>query len=560
MRIGPYQLAGVLGAGGMGRVFLGWSSGGRPVAVKVIKSELAADPEFRARFRREVAAARAINGLYTALLVDTDPDAPLPWLATAYVDGPSLNEAVTSYGALPVKSVLALAAGLAEALAAVHAMGLIHRDLKPSNVLLASDGPRVIDFGISRAADTTTMTSSGQPIGSPGYLSPEQAVGGEVGPPSDIFSLGAVLAFAARGKGPFGTGSLPALVYRVVHEPPALEDVPAQLRPLIERCLAKEPGDRPTASELLAGLDGAQAGAQTGAAQWLPPRLAAALAGFAAPALAGATSGTASYDGTTAPSAPRPGKTPPPAAPADALPPPASALAASAAAGGGTARRSPLLRRGLLVPAAAAAVLTAVAVALAVSRGGSPTGPVSPLAARQPGASASGPPSPRPSQRPTPTTRPVPSAAAKKVTTTPAAPTQVAPPQGAPTVVIVTEPASTRTAAAPRPSPTVATSAAGPACTFVIHGAASCNSANPLVSLFVNFPVNTSSCTYERDITWGDGTSSTVTVQGGPAGPKFAASHTYSAPGSYSIYFGGEVTSGGCSMVTPTFLFELMPG
>ena len=319
VRIGPYRLAGVLGAGGMGRVFLGWSSGGRPVAVKVIKSELAADPEFRARFRREVAAARAISGLYTALLVDTDPDAPLPWLATAYVDGPSLSEAVTSYGALPVKSVLALAAGLAEALAAVHAMGLVHRDLKPSNVLLASDGPRVIDFGISRAADTTTMTSSGQPIGSPGYLSPEQAVGGEVGPPSDIFSLGAVLAFAARGNGPFGTGSLPALVYRVVHQPPDLEGVPAQLRPLIGRCLAKDPGDRPTASELLADLDGAQPGAHTGAAQWLPARLAAALGGFAAPALAGTTSGAGPDDETTAASAPFPGKTSPPAAPADVV-------------------------------------------------------------------------------------------------------------------------------------------------------------------------------------------------------------------------------------------------
>jgi Protein kinase domain len=555
VRIGPYQLAGVLGAGGMGRVFLGWSSGGRPVAVKVIKSELAADPEFRARFRREVAAARAISGLYTALLVDTDPDAPLPWLATAYVDGPSLNEAVTSYGALPVKSVLALAAGLAEALASVHMMGLIHRDLKPSNVLLASDGPRVIDFGISRAADTTTMTSSGQPIGSPGYLSPEQAVGGEVGPPSDIFSLGAVLAFAASGKGPFGTGSLPALVYRVVHEPPALDGVPAQLRPLIERCLAKEPGDRPTASELLAELDGAQAGAQTGAAQWLPARLAAALAGFAAPAPAGTASGATAYDGTTAASVPRPGKTPPPAAPADAMPPPARPAAASAA-GGGVARRSPLLRRGLLVPGASAVAVLAAVAALAVSLGGGSTGSVSSLAAaRTPGASASGTPSPRRSQRATPTARPTPSADAKKVTATPAAPSQAAP-----TVVIVTEPAPKRATAAPKPSPTVATSAAGPACTFVIHGAASCNSTNPQVSLFVNFPVNTSGCTYERDITWGDGTSSQVAVSGGPAGPKFAASHTYSAPGTYSIYFGGQVTSGGCSLATPTFQFQLMPG
>jgi serine/threonine protein kinase len=148
-QVGPYQLAGVLGAGGMGRVYLGWSPGGRPVAVKVIRSELAADPEFRTRFRREVAAARAISGLYTAQVVDADTDSPVPWLATVYLDGPSLNEVVTSYGPLPAASVLTLAAGLAEALAAVHAMGLVHRDLKPSNVLLASDRPRVIDFGAS---------------------------------------------------------------------------------------------------------------------------------------------------------------------------------------------------------------------------------------------------------------------------------------------------------------------------------------------------------------------------------------------------------------------------
>ena len=202
--VGPYRLAGVLGAGGMGRVFLGWSSGGRAVAVKVIRPELAADPEFRSRFRREVAAARAISGRYTAQLIDADTDGPLPWLATAYLDGPSLNEAVTRYGPLPAASVLALAAGLAEALAAVHAMGLVHRDLKPSNVLLASDGPRVIDFGIARAAENTALTSTGQFIGSPGYVSPEQALGRQAGPPSDIFSLGAVLAFAASGNGPFG--------------------------------------------------------------------------------------------------------------------------------------------------------------------------------------------------------------------------------------------------------------------------------------------------------------------------------------------------------------------
>ena len=275
-RMGPYRLTGVLGAGGMGRVLLGWSAGGRPVAVKVIRPELASDPEFRARFRREVAAARTLGGLYTALVIDADTDGPVPWLATVYVDGPSLAEAVSSYGPLPTGSVLALAAGLAEALAAVHAMGLVHRDLKPSNVLLASDGPRVIDFGIARAADSTTLTSTGQSIGSPGFLSPEQAVGNEVGPPSDIFSLGALLAFAASGNGPFGVGLAPALIYRVVHEPPTLEGVPEQLRPLIGRCLAKEPGRRPTANDLLANLVDVHPGAQ-----WLPPHITSALAKFA---------------------------------------------------------------------------------------------------------------------------------------------------------------------------------------------------------------------------------------------------------------------------------------
>jgi eukaryotic-like serine/threonine-protein kinase len=161
VQVGPYRLAGVLGAGGMGRVYLGWSSDARPVAVKVIRPELAADPEFRVRFRREVDAARAIGGMYTAQLVDADTSSPVPWLATAYLAGPSLNEAVSRYGPLPTASVLALAAGLAEALAAVHAMGLVHRDIKPSNVLLASDGPRVIDFGISRGPRAVQRTGTG---------------------------------------------------------------------------------------------------------------------------------------------------------------------------------------------------------------------------------------------------------------------------------------------------------------------------------------------------------------------------------------------------------------
>jgi hypothetical protein len=249
----------------MGMVFAARSAGGRAIAIKVIRGELAGDPEFRVRFSREVAAARSVSGLFTAPVLDADVDGPVPWLATAYVPGPSLSDAVREHGALPAASVLALAAGLAEGLAAIHSAGLIHRDLKPSNVLLAEDGPRVIDFGISRAAEATALTHADLVIGSPGFMSPEQAEGRETGPPSDVFSFGAVLTFAATGQGPFGTGSAAALVYRVVHGAPDVRDVPAEVQSLAERCLAKDPGQRPTTEELLAELDGADL-----AAGWLP--------------------------------------------------------------------------------------------------------------------------------------------------------------------------------------------------------------------------------------------------------------------------------------------------
>jgi len=262
-QIGPYRLRGRLGTGGMGRVYLGLSPGGRPVAVKVIRADLAQDPEFRARFRREITVARKVSGLYTAPVIDADVDGEVPWLATAYVDGPTLADAVREHGPLPVRAVLELAAGLAEGLNAIHAAGVVHRDLKPANVLLAEDGPRVIDFGISRAVEASALTHTGLVVGSPGFMSPEQAEGREAGPPSDIFSLGAVLAFAATGQGPFGTGSTPALVYRVVYSVPQLDEVPAEVRPLVERCLAKDPARRPTAADLLAG-------AAYPATGWLP--------------------------------------------------------------------------------------------------------------------------------------------------------------------------------------------------------------------------------------------------------------------------------------------------
>jgi serine/threonine protein kinase len=262
----------------MGRVFLGLSPGGWPVAVKVIRAELAADQEFRIRFSREVAAARLVNGLFTALVVDADVDGPVPWLATAYVTGPSLSDAVTSHGPMSTRPALALMAGLAEGLNAIHAASVVHCDLKPANVLLSPDGPRVIDFGISRAAEAVSVTGAGLVVGSPGFMSPEQAMGEAVGPPSDVFSLGAVLVFAVTGRGPFGEGSRPELAYRLVYHQPSLALVPAGLRPLVEHCLVKDPGQRPTASGLLAEVEALQP-----ATDWLPDLALGAFAEYRAP-------------------------------------------------------------------------------------------------------------------------------------------------------------------------------------------------------------------------------------------------------------------------------------
>ena len=254
--VGPFKLLGVLGNGGFGRVYLGQAQDGQRVAVKVIKPDLAEDPEFRARFSREVSAARKVGGKFTARVVDADTDSQELWLATEYISGPTLREAVAAQGPLAEGSVLALAAGLAEALAAIHAAGLVHRDLKPDNVLLAYDGPRVIDFGIARVAGASTLTGTGMLMGTLAYMSPEQAIGQTVGPPSDVFSLASVLVFAATGRGPYGDGTQAELLYRVAHQVPSLDGVPPQVRRLVQPCMAAEPERRPTARDLVEHLGG----------------------------------------------------------------------------------------------------------------------------------------------------------------------------------------------------------------------------------------------------------------------------------------------------------------
>ncbi|WP_367044174.1 serine/threonine-protein kinase [Streptomyces sp. Je 1-332] len=268
--IGPYRLLGRLGSGGMGRVYLGRSSGGRTVAVKVVHPHFALDEEFRARFRREVDAARRVGGDWTAPVLDADPEAPVPWVATGYAAGPSLADAVRDLSPLPTHSVRVLVAGLAEALTHVHGLGLVHRDIKPSNVMLTMDGPRLIDFGIARATDgTASLTSTGVSVGSPGYMSPEQILGRGVAGSADVFSLGAVLVYAATGSAPFPGDSSASLLYKVVHEEPELGALAGELRGLALECLSKEAGERPKPEEIARRL------APTGAdglvaAGWLP--------------------------------------------------------------------------------------------------------------------------------------------------------------------------------------------------------------------------------------------------------------------------------------------------
>ncbi|MFI8003675.1 serine/threonine-protein kinase [Streptomyces sp. NPDC086010] len=288
-RIGTYRLLGRLGSGGMGQVFLARSDRGRTVAIKLVRPELAAQQHFRDRFRAEVQAARRVGGTWTAPVLDAGVDAAVPWLATGYVAGPSLHRIVSgrpgtavsdsgAYGPLPERSVRALGAGLACALQDIHAAGLIHRDLKPSNVLMTIDGPRVIDFGIARALETTGeggLTRTGSMIGSPGFMAPEQVRGERLTTACDVFCLGSVLAYAATGRLPFGSsddGAAHALMFRIAQEDPDLAGVPEDLLGLIRECLAKDPSDRPTTDALLERL-----GDTDTAEPWLPGALIAQL-------------------------------------------------------------------------------------------------------------------------------------------------------------------------------------------------------------------------------------------------------------------------------------------
>jgi serine/threonine kinase PknH len=307
--IGEYRLRAQLGAGGMGRVYLGLSPAGRAVAIKVVHPDLASDADFLRRFSQEVAAARAVSGIYTAPVVASGLAERPPWLATAFVPGPALDQMVTEHGPLPEQALWPLLGGLVEALQAIHACGVVHRDLKPANVLLATDGPRVIDFGIARAADGTSLTAAGVVFGTPGYMSPEQAEGRGAGPASDVFALGCVVAYAAAGMGPFGTGTAAAILYRVVHAQPVLDGVPPRLREVIARCLAKDPAARPSLRALSGVIAGAMDATGPSAVAFWPPPVARLIGAYQArlelqtrtrPAEAGAFSwATATYRPTT---------------------------------------------------------------------------------------------------------------------------------------------------------------------------------------------------------------------------------------------------------------------
>ncbi|MFF3395919.1 serine/threonine-protein kinase [Streptomyces sp. NPDC002669] len=351
--IAGYRLAARLGAGGMGKVYLSYTPGGRPVAIKVIRPEFGEDAEFRRRFAQEVRSAQRVQGLFTAPVIDASTDAAQPWLATAYVPGPSLADAVVAHGALPVETVVLLIAGMAEALHVIHGAGIVHRDLKPSNVLLAADGPRVIDFGIAHAADATSLTGSGVTIGTPSFMAPEQAAGSRVTPATDVFALGQVAVYAVTGSPAFGEGTSHGVLYRIVHEEPDLGRVPERLKELVSRCLDKDPAARPSIAEVIELCRSANAETVLRRPEdWLPAPVSA--------------------DITVRTAAPAPVQTPPPPASAPSVAHPPTAPAAPPA-------HPPT------APAAAAAAHQPTAPATPAPPAGAPTqGYVPPVAHQQP--------------------------------------------------------------------------------------------------------------------------------------------------------------------------------
>ncbi|MFD5319859.1 serine/threonine-protein kinase [Streptomyces sp. NPDC127098] len=305
-QVGDYRVHARLGSGGMGSVYLSYTPGGQPVALKVVRAEFADDPDFRRRFAREVTAARRVQGVYTAPVLDCDTEGPAPWLATAYVPGLPLGDVVGDHGPLPVETVLLLTAGVAEALQSIHAAGIVHRDLKPGNVLLSADGPKVIDFGIAQAADGTALTGTDVRVGTPAFMAPEQIMGTPaISAATDVFALGVVIHYAATGGHPFGEGSAHGLMYRIVQEPPELSGAPEALRGLIGACLAKDPGARPSPAQIIEScrlLSPGQTLRREGS--WLPAEPAARVTGLRRTGL---------------PTMPA---TPPAMPPATALPPP----------------------------------------------------------------------------------------------------------------------------------------------------------------------------------------------------------------------------------------------
>ncbi|MFD7920675.1 PQQ-binding-like beta-propeller repeat protein [Streptomyces sp. NPDC059740] len=338
-RIGPFEVLGRLGAGGMGLVYLARSASGRRVAIKTVRTELAEDQLFRVRFTREVEAARAVSGFYTAAVVDADPRAAVPWLATAYVPAPSLEEIVGECGPLPAQAVRWLAAGVAEALQSIHGAGLVHRDLKPSNVLVMEDGPRVIDFGIASGVSNTRLTMTNVAVGTPAYMSPEQATDSRsVTGASDVFSLASTLVFAATGHAPYRGGNPVETVFMLLREGPDLTGLPEELRPLIESCLRREAAERPTPadlqSQLAPHLFGSGSDDSGTASAWLPPTavtlIEARRNGRTAPSANGA--GPAEAPARPLPPQLPPAVPPPPSQPPVAPPGPRAAAPAPAGA------------------------------------------------------------------------------------------------------------------------------------------------------------------------------------------------------------------------------------